>query len=99
MEYLVHIVGADPPEVVDPYDLDELMKSGNLENELSNGIDYFVEADPIQYMSRVQLRGSQMPPYFPGKSGQSSFVLLVLIRLFTRFNELSLLHLSGYIRH
>lgn len=87
MEYLVHIVGADPPEVVDPYDLDELMKSGNLENELSNGIDYFVEADPIQYMSRVQLRGTQMPPYFPGKTtDQSSFLLLVLIPLFTRFN-------------
>lgn len=67
MEYLVNIVGAEPPEVVDPFDLDELIKSGRLEEELANGIDYFVEADPIQYMSRVQLRGTQMPPYFPGK--------------------------------
>lgn len=63
----MNVVGADPPEVVDPYDLDELIKSGHLEEELANGIDYFVEADPIQYMSRVQLRGTQSPPYFPGK--------------------------------
>lgn len=67
MEYLINVIGAEPAEVIDPYNLDELLKSGKLEEELSNGIDYFVEANPVQYMSRVQLRGSQMPPYFPGK--------------------------------
>lgn len=67
MDHLVNVIGAEPAEVVDPYNLDDLMQSGKLEDELTNGIDYLVEADPIQYMSRVQLRGTDMPPYFPGK--------------------------------
>lgn len=67
MEHLVNVVGAVPAENVDPYNLDDLIISGQLEEELTQGIDYFVEADPVQYMSRVQLRGTQYPPYFPGE--------------------------------
>ncbi|XP_030749857.1 uncharacterized protein LOC115877717 [Sitophilus oryzae] len=66
LEPLVNIVGAEPETVLEPSNAKELEESGNLETELSHGIEYFVEADPIQYMSRVQLRGSHAPPWFPG---------------------------------
>ncbi|KAH1005463.1 hypothetical protein HUJ04_006444, partial [Dendroctonus ponderosae] len=66
LEPLVNIVGAEPAAVLEPFNIHELESSGNLETELSHGIEYFVEADPVQYMSRVQLRGSQPPSWFPG---------------------------------
>lgn len=62
----MNIVGAEPAAVLEPFNIHELESSGNLEAELSHGIEYFVQADPVQYMSRVQLRGSQPPPWFPG---------------------------------
>ncbi|KAJ8920123.1 hypothetical protein NQ315_011780 [Exocentrus adspersus] len=66
LEHLVNVVGATPVEVLDPANLDELEMSGKLEEQLAAGMEYFVEADPVQYMSRVQLRGTQLPSYFPG---------------------------------
>ncbi|XP_057671726.1 uncharacterized protein LOC130903561 [Diorhabda carinulata] len=66
LEHLVNVVGAEPADILDPFNLDELEKSENLEAEMANGLEYFLEANPIQYMNRVQLRGTQMPTYFPG---------------------------------
>ncbi|CAH1112264.1 unnamed protein product [Psylliodes chrysocephalus] len=66
LEPLVNIVGAVPIDTLDPYNLDELEKSGNLESELMKGVEYFVETNPVQYVNRVQLRGSHSPSYFPG---------------------------------
>ncbi|KAF7264125.1 hypothetical protein GWI33_000606 [Rhynchophorus ferrugineus] len=66
LEPLVNIVGAEPVSVLDPFNVSELQESGNFEKELTHGIEYFIDADPVQYMSRVQLRGSHPPPWFPG---------------------------------
>ncbi|KAL1514309.1 hypothetical protein ABEB36_003586 [Hypothenemus hampei] len=66
LEPLVNIVGAEPAVVLDPANVPDLETSENLEKELTNGIEYFVDADPVQYMSRVQLRGTQPPLWFPG---------------------------------
>lgn len=65
LEPLVNIVGAEPGVVLDPAHVPDL-EPDNLVQELSKGIEYFVSADPVQYMSRVQLRGTQPPPWFPG---------------------------------
>ncbi|XP_050300647.1 uncharacterized protein LOC126739149 [Anthonomus grandis grandis] len=66
IEPLVNIVGAEPVAVLGPANISDLEKSGNVETELAHGIEYFVDADPVQYMSRVQLRGTNPPPWFPG---------------------------------
>ncbi|XP_072384006.1 uncharacterized protein [Diabrotica undecimpunctata] len=66
LEHLVNVVGAEPMDVLDPFDLDDLERSENLIQEMANGMDYFVETNPVQYINRVQLRGSQQPSYFPG---------------------------------
>lgn len=58
-------MGAEPGVVLDPANVPDL-EPDNLVQELSKGIEYFVSADPVQYMSRVQLRGTQPPPWFPG---------------------------------
>ncbi|XP_028132975.1 uncharacterized protein LOC114328344 [Diabrotica virgifera virgifera] len=66
LEHLVNVVGAEPMDVLDPFNLDDLERSENLVQEMANGMDYFVETNPVQYINRVQLRGSQQPSYFPG---------------------------------
>ncbi|XP_074039681.1 uncharacterized protein [Leptinotarsa decemlineata] len=66
MEHLVNVVGAEPVDVLNAADVDELNNSGVLEKEMAEGVDYFLETDPLQYSNRVQLRGSQHPSYFPG---------------------------------
>ncbi|XP_066246852.1 uncharacterized protein [Euwallacea similis] len=63
---MVNIVGAEPAVVLEPAYVPDLESSGNLENAMSHGIEYFVEANPVQYLSRVQLRGTQPPSWFPG---------------------------------
>ncbi|CAG9772247.1 unnamed protein product [Ceutorhynchus assimilis] len=63
LEPLVNIVGAEPAVVLDQTKIEDIE---NLEKTLAQGIEYFVDADPVQYMSRVQLRGTQPPPWFPG---------------------------------
>ncbi|CAH1117416.1 unnamed protein product [Phaedon cochleariae] len=66
LEHLVNVIGAEPADVLDPYDLDALDRSGELEKEMAHGMEYIVDSDPVQYASRVQLRGTQLPSYFPG---------------------------------
>ncbi|XP_066149468.1 uncharacterized protein [Euwallacea fornicatus] len=66
LEPIVNIVGAEPAIVLQPAYVPDLESSGNLESVMSRGIEYFVEADPVQYISKVQLRGSQPPTWFPG---------------------------------
>ncbi|KAJ8964862.1 hypothetical protein NQ314_004581 [Rhamnusium bicolor] len=66
LERLVNIVGAEPVEVLDPANVADLETSGNLEQEMATGMEYYVDVDPVQYMSRIQLRGTQEPSYFPG---------------------------------
>lgn len=63
----MNVVGASPVEVLDPANMTELEASGTLEEHLAAGVEYYVDADPVQYMSRVQLRGTQLPNYFPGE--------------------------------
>ncbi|CAH2008343.1 unnamed protein product [Acanthoscelides obtectus] len=65
LERLVNLVGAEPVEVLDPFNTEEL-DIDDLIKEMGNGVDLFLDANPVQYMSRVQLRGSQLPSYFPG---------------------------------
>nr|CAH7725452.1 unnamed protein product [Callosobruchus chinensis] len=67
LEPLVNLVGAEPVDVLDPLnseevDIDDLIK------EMGNGVELFLDANPVQYMSRVQLRGSRLPSYFPGNA-------------------------------
>ncbi|XP_018579108.1 proteoglycan 4-like isoform X2 [Anoplophora glabripennis] len=66
LEHLVYVVGAVPVEVLDPANVDALEATGQLEAQMETGVEYYVDADPVQYMSRVQLRGTQLPSYFPG---------------------------------
>ncbi|KAG5890567.1 hypothetical protein JTB14_012695 [Gonioctena quinquepunctata] len=66
LEHLVYTVGADPVELLSSANIDELDKSDNLQKEMSEGVDYFLETNPLQYYNRVQLRGTRCPKYFPG---------------------------------
>ncbi|VEN58704.1 unnamed protein product [Callosobruchus maculatus] len=65
LEPLVNLVGAEPVDVLDPYNTEDVEVDA-LIKEMGNGVELFLDANPVQYMSRVQLRGSQLPSYFPG---------------------------------
>ncbi|XP_074039680.1 uncharacterized protein [Leptinotarsa decemlineata] len=66
LEHLVNVIGAEPADVLGALDIEELSKSGDLEQEMINGVEFYVDTDPVQYINRIQLRGTQLPSYFPG---------------------------------
>ncbi|KAK9889539.1 hypothetical protein WA026_006894 [Henosepilachna vigintioctopunctata] len=66
MQLVIEAVGALPKSNIMPSDVEEKRRSGRLGKALVKGIEYVLEADPLQYCSSVQLRGSQPPPWFPG---------------------------------
>lgn len=64
---LVEHVGATPNDNLEASNIGDLSVAGKLEDELvKHGIEYILAGDPIQYYSRVQLRGSQSPSWFSG---------------------------------
>lgn len=63
----IEAVGAVPRENMFAANVLETTQAGNMNEEVSKGIEYFIDCNPLQYCSRVQLRGSQPPPWFPGK--------------------------------
>ncbi|RZC34903.1 uncharacterized protein BDFB_005477 [Asbolus verrucosus] len=60
------LVGGDPIEILDATDVSILETSKDLSMELSKGIDYFIDANTVPYETRVQIRGSKLPEWFPG---------------------------------
>ncbi|KAG5890566.1 hypothetical protein JTB14_012694 [Gonioctena quinquepunctata] len=66
LEHLVYVVGAEPADVLLPIDIEELDKSEDMEKEMMPGIEFYLDTDAIQYLNRIQLRGSQFPSFFPG---------------------------------
>ncbi|XP_045475638.1 MAGE-like protein 2 isoform X2 [Harmonia axyridis] len=62
----IEAVGAVPRENMFAANVLETTQAGNMNEEVSKGIEYFIDCNPLQYCSRVQLRGSQPPPWFPG---------------------------------
>ncbi|KAK9889540.1 hypothetical protein WA026_006895 [Henosepilachna vigintioctopunctata] len=59
-------VGAFPEENLDATNILETTQRGGFSEEIEKGIEYYLECNTLQYFSRVQLRGSQPPPWFPG---------------------------------
>lgn len=67
LEPAMNLVGAEPVSILGATNVQQLEKDGqNIASELSAGIEYFLDTDPVQYVSRVQLRGSVPPDWFPG---------------------------------
>lgn len=60
--------GAVPRENLDASNIMETTQVGRMNEEVSKGIEYYIDCNPLQYCSRVQLRGSQPPPWFPGNN-------------------------------
>ncbi|EFA10360.1 uncharacterized protein LOC662593 [Tribolium castaneum] len=60
------LVGGDPIDLLDTSDLSALETSADISKELANGIDYFLDADVVPYDTKIQIRGSKIPAWFPG---------------------------------
>ncbi|XP_044272013.1 uncharacterized protein LOC123015959 [Tribolium madens] len=61
-----NLVGGDPIDLLDTSDLSALESPADVSQELSNGIDYFLDADVVPYETKIQIRGSKIPAWFPG---------------------------------
>ncbi|CAH0555419.1 unnamed protein product [Brassicogethes aeneus] len=61
--YTSNNIGAEPITILDAIDINE---STTLKQDLQNGIQYFIETTTPKYYSRIQLRGSEPPQFFPG---------------------------------
>lgn len=59
MQTIADLVGAEPASPL--LEQIRVCKDPTIE-----GIDFMLELQPPRYVSRVQLRGSQKPPWFPG---------------------------------
>lgn len=62
----IEAVGARPSYSLHPPDILDTVSMGRLKKETAKGVEYILDCEPHQYLSRVQLRGSQPPPWFPG---------------------------------
>lgn len=62
MQVIADLVGAEPasPLIEEEIDLTVAKDPAN------QGIEFFLELHGPRHVSRVQLRGSQNPPWFPG---------------------------------
>ncbi|KAJ3643683.1 hypothetical protein Zmor_026380 [Zophobas morio] len=63
---LSSLVGADPMDMLEASDISILESPEDLNQELSKGIDYFIDADVAPYETKIQIRGSKPPKWFPG---------------------------------
>lgn len=62
MQAIAELVGAEP---ANPLTVEETEISTS-KDPANQGIDFFLELQGPTHVSRVQLRGSQNPPWFPG---------------------------------
>lgn len=60
------LVGGNPIDLLETSDLSVLESPADISQELSKGIDYFIDADVVPYQTKVQIRGSKIPAWFPG---------------------------------
>lgn len=60
---IAEVVGAEPPNFLSV----SLPEEEIVVDEASQRIEYFLTMDAPRYSSRVQLRGSQKPSWFPGR--------------------------------
>lgn len=63
LDAAMNLVGAEPASILTPTEVNDEMNVGDA---MCAGIEYFLDTDPMQYVSRVQLRGSVPPKWFPG---------------------------------
>jgi hypothetical protein len=66
IQKLAALVGGDPIENLDASDVTGLESPEDINHELSKGIDYFIDADVVPFQTKVQIRGSKLPKWFPG---------------------------------
>ncbi|KAL3268826.1 hypothetical protein HHI36_007920 [Cryptolaemus montrouzieri] len=66
LNVVMEALGARVNRSVHPTNVLETTQGGRLKSEIAKGIEYILDAEPLQYYSRVQLRGSQPPSWFPG---------------------------------
>lgn len=59
-------VGAHPSYSMHPINIIQSASQGTLFRETTDGVEYILDCQPLQHFSRVQLRGSQPPSWFPG---------------------------------
>ncbi|XP_044755855.1 uncharacterized protein LOC123314570 [Coccinella septempunctata] len=62
----IEAVAARPSFSMHASNIPQAVSRGKLFKETFKGIEYILDCQPLQYCSRVQLRGSQPPPWFPG---------------------------------
>lgn len=62
MQVIADLVGAEPASSLIAEELDLTV----YKDPATQGIDYLLELQGPRHVSRVQLRGSQNPPWFPG---------------------------------
>lgn len=63
---VANIVGGVPAQLIEPLNVKELEADEDKINEMQKGIDYYLEMETPVYSSKVQMRGTNPPSWFPG---------------------------------
>ncbi|XP_049823209.1 uncharacterized protein LOC109600066 isoform X1 [Aethina tumida] len=63
---VANIVGGVPAQLIEPLNVKDLEADEDKINEMQKGIDYYLEMETPVYSSKVQMRGTNPPSWFPG---------------------------------
>lgn len=66
MQPVIDLVGAAPRSTITAVNLSDITPTV-VHNEVDNVLEYHLIPKQPQYVSKVQLRGSQQPNWFPGE--------------------------------